>query len=267
MKEKKIDAMWRFVVYAYLLFWVMVIGLGGVASMLFHSPTIVMKGITVLCSWSPTILLLLMLKKLKPNTSIREFYKRVFKERLKIYLIIVIPIMIFSVFLISVIILSAIEKTSMLEQLKFVPSALIGTIIFTILQGPTGEESAWRGYLRPELEKRYNFIKGSFILGLVWAFWHAPLWLVSCKYNGFQILIFIIANIVVMIALTTIMGIFMKKCDNLFIAFWIHFCFNFSLSFFTGDAYFFIIFSILYSITALTLLIIYSKQTKGNFGR
>ncbi len=48
-------------------------------------------------------------------------------------------------------------------------------------------------------------------------------------------MVYIIANIVVLTALTVVMGVFMRRCDNLLIAFWIHFCFNFSLRFFVGD--------------------------------
>jgi uncharacterized protein len=162
-------------------------------------------------------------------------------------------VIVFGIFLSSVWLLSVIENTSFMAQLA-IPSALGGTILLTALQGPSGEESGWRGYLRPELEGRHGFIKGNFILGLVWAFWHTPLWFLASSYSGSQTVIYCAANIIVMTALTFIMAIFMKHCNNLLIAFWIHFCFNFSLRLFAGDVYFFAITSILYAVVALALL-------------
>ena len=99
---KKINVMWQYVIYAYLAFWAIILVLGGMASMLFNAPPVVMTGITILGSWSPTIVLLLMLKKLKPGMTIGKFYKKAFQERLNIPLLIVIPVIIFGIFLSSI---------------------------------------------------------------------------------------------------------------------------------------------------------------------
>lgn len=259
MKKNTLIPMWNYVIFSYLAFWAIILVLGGLASMVFNAPPVIMTGITILGSWSPTIVLLLMLKKLKPGMRIGDFYKRAFQARLDIPLLIVIPVIIFSIFLSTVWLLSVMENTPITAHLA-IPSALGMTILLTVFQGPSGEESGWRGYLRPELEGRYGFIKGNLILGLVWAFWHAPLWFVASDYAGSQALIYIVANIVVLTALTLIMGIFMKRCDNLLIAFWIHFCFNLSLRFFAGDVHFFAIFSVLYVVVTLALLLTFQRK-------
>jgi membrane protease YdiL (CAAX protease family) len=47
-----------------------------------------------------------------------------------------------------------------------------------------GEEIGWRGFLVPELAKRYNFATTAIISGLIWALWHYPIFLLADGYNG-----------------------------------------------------------------------------------
>jgi membrane protease YdiL (CAAX protease family) len=41
--------------------------------------------------------------------------------------------------------------------------------------GPLGEELGWRGFLLPDLQNRFSTLKSSLILGIIWFFWHTPL--------------------------------------------------------------------------------------------
>jgi membrane protease YdiL (CAAX protease family) len=45
-----------------------------------------------------------------------------------------------------------------------------------LLAGPLGEEIGWRGVALPRLQQFHAPVKASLILGVLWAFWHAPIW-------------------------------------------------------------------------------------------
>lgn len=46
-----------------------------------------------------------------------------------------------------------------------------------------GEEIGWRGFLVPELYKRFNYTQTSLICGIIWAAWHFPV-LLFADYNS-----------------------------------------------------------------------------------
>jgi uncharacterized protein len=56
------------------------------------------------------------------------------------------------------------------------PVVLVVNVIFLAL-ATLGEEIGWRGVALPALQQRYNPLAASVILGLLWATWHIPFWL------------------------------------------------------------------------------------------
>ena len=42
-----------------------------------------------------------------------------------------------------------------------------------------GEETGWRGYLLPELQRRFSPLISTLILGLIWSLWHSPLYFIG----------------------------------------------------------------------------------------
>jgi membrane protease YdiL (CAAX protease family) len=105
-----------------------------------------------------------------------------------------------------------------------------GLIILNLLQGATGEEAGWRGFALPRLQETHGPVKASLILGLVWNFWHFPLWLIS-GYSGPDLLLNVLAFSVCIISLTFLLTrIYSKTPNSLISIVMTHFSFNASLN-------------------------------------
>jgi membrane protease YdiL (CAAX protease family) len=59
-----------------------------------------------------------------------------------------------------------------------IPS-LLGTILFIFFSGPLAEEAGWRGFALPRLQEKHNALVSSLILGVIWTFWHLPLFFLT----------------------------------------------------------------------------------------
>jgi uncharacterized protein len=66
---------------------------------------------------------------------------------------------------------------------------VLRSIIFTALVVAVGEEAGWRGWMLPELQKRFSPLLSSILLGIVWGLWHFPLFL-NGQYDQEPVLVF-----------------------------------------------------------------------------
>ena len=81
---------WSYVLAAYITFVVMVLGICGCASMVFHASPLVMRILSNLCAWSPTIVLFVGFKKWGQGKTIKEFLIEVFSGKIKMCLILTV---------------------------------------------------------------------------------------------------------------------------------------------------------------------------------
>jgi membrane protease YdiL (CAAX protease family) len=55
--------------------------------------------------------------------------------------------------------------------------AQLGSFLPLLIIGPLSEEIGWRGYALERLQTRWSALTSSLIVGLVWALWHLPLFM------------------------------------------------------------------------------------------
>ena len=103
-------------------------------------------------------------------------------------------------------------------------SVLISMLFFNTIQGATGEEFGWRGFALPSLQKRFNPLVSSIILGLAVSGWHGILHLVSpTGVPEWQFWLLMISYSII------VTWAFNKSKGNILIAMALHFSLNFGL--------------------------------------
>jgi len=90
---------------------------------------------------------------------------------------------------------------------RYVPTYLIWFFIVAIIGGPLLEEPGWRGFALPRLQPRYGPLVGTLILGLLWALWHLPEFLVPAwaKSSGGSSFLDIVKFVLIAIAIAIVM--------------------------------------------------------------
>lgn len=66
-----------------------------------------------------------------------------------------------------------------------VSAAAFAVNAFFLLLATLGEEIGWRGVALPALQERHSPLAASAILGLLWAGWHVPFWLLLDTFDQF----------------------------------------------------------------------------------
>ena len=261
MTEKAKNHILRYVICTFGSFVLLMLTLGGIATIVLHGTPAVMRWVTVITAWTPTYIFLLMFKKLYPNSSLKAFYKNAFQEKLDMRLLVTTTGIQITIIVLCVYMVSVQRGASVLNLLDFSFSTVSSAFFFALLTGATGEETGWRGYLQPVMENKYGVVKGSLAVGLIWAFWHAPIWFLGTGYSGTVLIKYIAVFAITITALGFIMGICYHRCRNLFVPIWIHFTFNFLGQMFKGDLVDLVTwYAVFYCLMAVGCFILSKKQ-------
>ena len=234
MTDKKKNML--FILCAYGFFWLyLMIGISAIMIGILPGDGVPMKILTTIGSWTPTVALLVLFKRLFPAGSVKSFYRSAFKERINIGLVLLTTVIQILIFLSAAGMVSVASDSSFFGLFDLSPRTVGMGVFWTLIQGATGEESGWRGYLQPSVEKRHGVIKASVFVGVIWGVWHIPLWF-TAGFAGKDLIIYILTFMIAITSLAVLIGICYKCCRNLFIPMWLHFVFNFIMTMFVGDS-------------------------------
>jgi membrane protease YdiL (CAAX protease family) len=66
-----------------------------------------------------------------------------------------------------------------------IPAADLAGVVLLLFVAALGEETGWRGYALPQLQRRFSPLASSLIVAMAWFAWHLPQFLVIATYRDF----------------------------------------------------------------------------------
>lgn len=139
---------------------------------------------------SPAIASYIILKKNNRITGFKEWLKTVFyvKNNISLYLFVAVGLALYFGVHLAV----SDRKEIVLPFYTFFLSLPGGFIIGGM------EEAGWMYVLQPELDKKFGFVRASVFVGVIWVFWHIPLFFIPGTNHGAGLINFWMFNIQVM---------------------------------------------------------------------
>jgi len=260
MKGKKVlkSPLISFVTTSYVIFFVlfMIIGM----SIVFGAPESITNILQIISAWSSTFAFVLLFKKIYPGLRLKDFVKEQFAPKIRLSVLSIAVMIQVAIIAVTIFLLSITNDTQNLALSFTGLGLLFFAFIDTLVRGPLGEELGWRGYALNELKKKYSPLKSALLVGILWGFWHTPLWFAS-GYTGVNLFKYIVLFMIGIISFSIIVTLFYNLNKNLVIPIIIHQLFNFSLVLIKGELLDILVYVMLsYFVVAIILIVINPKE-------
>jgi len=211
-------------VLSYLLFWVL---LGVTGFLIFLKvPGPLVAAMKNVCAWAPTFALAILFRRLNPGTSWKDFLRAQVAEKPRAGLFLAVLAAQAGILVLARAVHSALGGQPFAAWTLPAPAALAAAFVVNLTSGPLGEELGWRGYALPRLRRTRSTTASGLLLGLVWGFWHLPLWLMS-GFSGPDLLRYVLAFLAAIVSVSVLIAHALERNRNILLAVWIHFWFNF----------------------------------------
>jgi membrane protease YdiL (CAAX protease family) len=112
-----------------------------------------------------------------------------------------------------------------ISLLPITAAVLLANIIFLTIAS-LGEEIGWRGVALPALLQRYSPLTASAILGIVWATWHLPFWILIDTLSQYGAGYFVLNYIFIVPTTFYITWVFINSKGSLLLPVVLHLVFN-----------------------------------------
>ncbi len=136
------------------------------------------------------------------------------------------------------------------------PTILLPLLLMLLLTGATGEQLGWRGFALPWLQTKMSALLSSIILGLIWSFWHIPLWFAGIGHEYLPFWAYTIIGVSFSILVTWV-------CNNtrgsMLIASLFHLFLNLGVSMIDPKAI--PLLAVVFALYALIIIMIFGAQT------
>lgn len=142
------------------------------------------------------------------------------------------------------------------------PATWIDVTYFTAIVGPVfliwngiGEEMGWRAFALPRLQQHLGSLGGTVVLGVIWAFWHTPLFFIpGSKQYGQSMFEYAVWVVCLSIIITAIWN---KSKQSVLVAIIVHETQNtiaFSMTSPDGTGYYFLALWLLFALVFIAIL-------------
>jgi len=176
---------WRFFALALGISWFFWLWVILLSWNVFTFPAIVFGAIGL---FGPAIAEIILIYRAHDREGWRDYWQRVFDIRRigKIWFLVILltfPALNTIALLLSILTGFPWPEFETARNLLSEPWKILPFAVFILLYGPLPEELGWRGYALDGLQARYSALSSSLILGVVWAFWHVPLFFMKGQWQ------------------------------------------------------------------------------------
>lgn len=174
------------------------------------SPTFVIGG--MLCNIAPSVCGLLVISLTRGKAGLIEIKKRLIQPSGRQLLVFTLTI----VFVLNI--CTRVISNFSIRPYEFaltIPLIIMG-LIWPVVSG-LGEEFGWRGFVLPEMLKRFSPLKAGILLGLIWEVWHLPMHYMEFRtYGHYMVAAFLVIGFLNLTAHSVIMtNIYIRSKGNL----------------------------------------------------